>query len=122
MTETLATRLTRLLARRRRPDLSPAHGTGCAASLRPWLATVEQAATFPPATGAARPLRALPSAALASSRRPSRPALRCTVDPSDERRTLISGRMSEVCDALDRLVARQAATAGPLPAGQVVSA
>lgn len=34
--------------------------------------------------------------------------VRCTVDPSDGHRTLISGRMSEVCDTLDRLIARQA--------------
>ncbi|ACB34350.1 hypothetical protein Lcho_2083 [Leptothrix cholodnii SP-6] len=31
------------------------------------------------------------------------------IDPSDQQRTLISGRMSDVCDALDALVLRQQA-------------
>ncbi len=35
--------------------------------------------------------------------------LRMRVDPSDQQRTLISGRMSDVCDALDALVLRQQA-------------
>ncbi|MEY8876453.1 MAG: hypothetical protein AB9M60_08095 [Leptothrix sp. (in: b-proteobacteria)] len=36
-------------------------------------------------------------------------ALRMQVDPGDAQRTRISGRMSDVCDALDALVSRQAA-------------
>jgi len=35
--------------------------------------------------------------------------LRMRIDPSDQQRTLISGRMSDVCDALDALVLRQQA-------------
>lgn len=58
------------------------------------------------------PLPAAPSQARRPQTRPqsrSTPAgARCTVDPADERRTVISGSMSEVCDALDRLIARQA--------------
>lgn len=49
-----------------------------------------------------------PMAARVGGVRRSAP-VRCTVDPGDDRRTLISGRMGDVCDALDRLIARQAA-------------
>ncbi|MCK6426114.1 MAG: hypothetical protein L6Q75_13590 [Burkholderiaceae bacterium] len=109
MTETLANRLTRLLARRRRSDLSFLAGHSAGLVLRPAPVAVLPAATGPVA-GSVRPLR-----------RPGRPTLRCTVDPADEQRTLISGRMSEVCDALDRLVARQAAAATALQATQAGS-
>jgi len=44
-----------------------------------------------------------------ASTRPAPRAARCTVDPIDTRRAVISGRMSDVCDALDRLIALQAA-------------
>lgn len=40
---------------------------------------------------------------------PSVRRLRMRIDPSDQQRTLISGRMSDVCDALDALVLRQQA-------------
>lgn len=33
--------------------------------------------------------------------------VRMTIDPCDGRRALISGRMGEVCDALDRLIQQQ---------------
>lgn len=48
-------------------------------------------------------------ASAAALPRPVARAARCTVDPIDTRRTLISGRMSDVCEALDRLIALQAA-------------
>lgn len=44
-------------------------------------------------------------------RRAGRPALRISADPSDARRTVISGRFAEVCAALDRLVLEQEALA-----------
>lgn len=117
MTETLANRFTRLLARRRRSDLSSASGQTAVGSPRPG-AVGSAAAPVLPAVGGIRPPRSLPVAPTVL-RRPGRPALRCTVDPADERRTLISGRMSEVCDALDRLVARQSAAAVTLHVTQV---
>jgi hypothetical protein len=43
--------------------------------------------------------------------RTGRPALRISADPSDARRTVISGRFAEVCAALDRLVLEQEALA-----------
>jgi hypothetical protein len=49
------------------------------------------------------------AAASAPLPRPAARAARCTVDPIDARRAVISGRMSDVCDALDRLIALQAA-------------
>lgn len=58
--------------------------------------------------GAEDPRRLLTTAAPAQTR-PAARAARCTVDPIDARRTVISGRMSDVCDALDRLIALQAA-------------
>jgi hypothetical protein len=43
--------------------------------------------------------------------------LRCTVDPSDGQRALICGRMSDVCDTLDRLIDRMAKQTLPAQAG-----
>jgi hypothetical protein len=42
------------------------------------------------------------------------PGARCRVDPADGQRALISGRMNEVCDALDRLIAHQAIPPAPV--------
>ncbi len=39
------------------------------------------------------------------------PVLRLSIDPRDARRTVISGRMNEVCDALDALIHQQAQAA-----------
>jgi hypothetical protein len=93
-----------------------------AASGRPQgarAAMPQLAAVTPPPTSSAlpaksaQPLVAAPSPVggmpgMVTSRRPLR-ATRCSVDPVDARRTVISGRMSDVCDALDRLIALQAA-------------
>jgi hypothetical protein len=59
-------------------------------------------------TAAAIPVAAVP---FSISRAPvaSVHRLRMRVDPSDQQRTLISGRMSDVCDALDAMVLRQQA-------------
>jgi hypothetical protein len=62
--------------------------------------TLLASATLPPA--------AVPFS-MARAQMPSVRRLRMRIDPSDQQRTLISGRMSDVCDALDALVLRQQA-------------
>lgn len=50
------------------------------------------------------------STALYAAKHPSvrrAPVLRLSLDPGDAHRAVISGRMSEVCDALDALIHQQ---------------
>ncbi|HWP18893.1 MAG TPA: hypothetical protein VNO84_07180 [Burkholderiaceae bacterium] len=61
-----------------------------------------------------------PAATPAAETDLSRPGLRVRQDPQDHRRAVVSGRMDEVCQALDRLVrdeARRAHAAPRTPAG-----
>lgn len=64
-----------------------------------------------PITPWTTPVNQRAAVADASTHRAGRPALRISADPSDARRTVISGRFAEVCAALDRLVLEQEALA-----------
>ncbi|BDI05379.1 hypothetical protein [Sphaerotilus microaerophilus] len=137
MTDSLATRLTRqlgtrLIHRLRRFGVDEAAaGPGAAPPAQPASSarlaeaepgTARAAATLRPALlrpAAARPIP-VSAAVVRRNGRPPQGGARCTVDPCDGQRTLISGRMSDVCEALDLLIARQAlqgrAPAAGLPA------
>lgn len=64
-----------------------------------------------PITPWTTPVNQRAAAADTGVHRSGRPALRISADPSDARRTVISGRFAEVCAALDRLVLEQEALA-----------
>lgn len=62
----------------------------------------EAAAALPCASACTRPRRPGEAPTDTACQR-----VRMTIDPRDGRRALISGRMAEVCDALDRLIQQQ---------------
>jgi hypothetical protein len=66
-----------------------------------------------PGPGRAAPVRPRPITPWTAPRQASAMASRVRIssDPSDARRTVITGRFAEVCAALDRLVREQEATA-----------
>lgn len=82
-----------------RPASAPAPRPVKARPITPWTApqpTESQSAQVIP---------------LHAGRRPALTAVRISVDPSDARRTVITGRFAEVCAALERLVREQEAAA-----------
>jgi hypothetical protein len=81
---------------------APLHRQPGGAAWRAGMAAREAADTLPCASTCTR-LRRPGDALISTACQP----VRMTIDPRDGRRALISGRMSEVCDALDRLIQQQ---------------
>ncbi len=87
-----------------RPASAPAPRPVKARPITPWGTPARQ-----PGSGGANAVTPLRSASV-STLSPARRVRICT-DPSDARRTVITGRFAEVCAALDRLVLEQEAAA-----------
>ena len=116
MPDTLAAQLTHRLFQRLRRVQAGARQAAAAVPAGPVILPVARVPAPQPDELANR-LSALTTGNVAPARRatPLRvPGARCRVDPADGQRTLISGRMNEVCDALDRLIAHQAIPPAPV--------